>query len=111
MAYKLSYALERFAGLDWDKDIYIDEKDRKYGDISDIAPINAPDPIVYEADLVWMIVIDYSCPHPTDDYGVMSKQMLEVLLSVKYFPHQVGAGGDKRKGISYRIFIDYRVIR
>lgn len=87
VAYQLNYNLDRFNRLDWNEDIYLENLEADYGEIYKTEPLNIPNSLVYLGGLVFLQYIDY--PYPLQDYGVMSKRMLEVLLSVKPFPHQI----------------------
>lgn len=89
-AYILNLDLDRFETLDWEYDLELDTsqiEQIRNGEITGVAPLNFPNPLKYWAEMSSLQYTDY----PYCDYlsgSIMSKRMLEVLLSVKNFAYR-----------------------
>ncbi len=89
-AFDLDYDLYHFEelGLDWDKDIEIEEyDDYESGSLYRTKQFEHPNPIIYTG--YWKVVKHIDYPHTDNYWNVMSKRMYETLLSVGDFPHRL----------------------
>lgn len=89
VAYDLVWDVDHFAELklDWDTDIYFEKYDEYAGyELFETEPFLHPTPLIYTGDLETVRYIDY--PYPDNYWNVMSRRMLDTLLSVGDFPHR-----------------------